>query len=211
MATWQKARVIRFRSAAIILDTFGLPKDGRYYKRLVAGFERIFYATFFFASDEQQAETVVITRTSFRFVKDLRLWFVREGSADQHPGTSRRENVIVLSEEFWREIQQHPIPVDLSVVRALADSPGNLDLYIWLVWRSWTARGSASIPLFGPEGLISQLGISDRLRERDFRRQILVWLKMIHQLWPDCPAIVAEPGTSLLIRSAGKLKHPQQP
>jgi Plasmid encoded RepA protein len=211
MATWQKARVIRFRSAAIILDTFGLPKDGRYYKRLVAGFERIFYATFYFASDEQQAETVVITRTSFRFVKDLRLWFVREGSADQHPGTSRRENVIVLSEEFWREIQQHPIPVDLSVVRALADSPGNLDLYIWLVWRCWTAKGPASIPLFGAEGLISQLGISDRLRERDFRRQIVQWLKMIHQLWPDCPAIVAEPGTSLLIRPAGKLKHPQQP
>ena len=42
MATWQKTRAIRFRSAAI-LETFGLPKDGRYYKRLIAGFERIVF------------------------------------------------------------------------------------------------------------------------------------------------------------------------
>jgi plasmid replication initiation protein len=42
MATWQKTRQIRFRSATAILETFGLPKDGRYYKRLIAGFERIF-------------------------------------------------------------------------------------------------------------------------------------------------------------------------
>jgi hypothetical protein len=72
-ATWQKHREIRFRSAATILETFRLPKDGRYYKRLIAGFVRIFYSTFYFASDEHDAEAVVMTRTSFRFVKDLRL------------------------------------------------------------------------------------------------------------------------------------------
>jgi hypothetical protein len=53
MAVWQKTREIRFRSAAAILEAFGLPKDGRYYKRLIAGFERIFYSTFFFSSDQQ--------------------------------------------------------------------------------------------------------------------------------------------------------------
>jgi len=31
MAIWHKAREIHFRSAATILETFGLPKDGRYY------------------------------------------------------------------------------------------------------------------------------------------------------------------------------------
>jgi hypothetical protein len=69
MATWQKRREIRFRSAAEILDTFGLPKDGRCYKRLIAGFERIFYSTFYFASNQEDAETVVITRTCFRLSK----------------------------------------------------------------------------------------------------------------------------------------------
>ena len=126
MATWQKNPEIRFRSAATILETFGLPKDGRYYKRLITGFERIFYSTFYFASDDQTAEAIMITRTSFRFVKDLQLWYLREPASDQDSG--EHENAIVLSEEFWREIRSHPIPVDLDVVRALADSPGNLDL-----------------------------------------------------------------------------------
>jgi hypothetical protein len=113
----------------------------------------------------------------------------------------RAENVIVLSEEFWSEIQEHPIPVDLAAVKALADSPGNLDLYVWLVWRCWTAKSPVSVPLFGPEGLVSQLGISENLRERDFRRQILQWLKVVQQLWSDCPVMLAETGSCLLIKS----------
>ena len=92
--------------------------------------------------------------------------------------------------------------IRLNTVRALADSPGNLDLYVWLVWRCWTAKGLATVPLFGPEGLISQLGISENLRERDFRRQIVQWLKVIHQLWPGCPASVAESGAWLLVKPA---------
>ena len=199
MATWHKDRVIRFRSAANILDAFQLPKDGRYYKRLIAGFERIFYSTFYFASDEQGAEAVVITRTSFRFVKDIRLWYFNSNDSGNIGEHVPRENVIVLSEEFWREIEEHPIPVDLNVVRALADSPGNLDLYVWLVWRCWTARSRADIPLFGPEGLISQLGNSTNLRERDFRRQMTQWLNVIQQLWPECPAAIGPAGASVIL------------
>ncbi|MGH9326084.1 MAG: replication protein RepA [Terriglobia bacterium] len=201
MATWQKTREIRFRSAAAILETFGLPKDGRYYKRLIAGFERIFYSTFFFASDQHDGETLIIERQSFRFVKDAKLWYCESGASLSPPPQPRGENVIVLSEEFWKEIQEHPIPVDLAVVKALADSPGNLDLYVWLVWRCWTAKGPVTVPLFGGEGLVSQLGISERLRERDFRRQLVQWLKIIQQLWPECPANLPEGGACLLIRA----------
>lgn len=201
MATWQKTREIRFRSAAAILETFGLPKDGRYYKRLIAGFERIFYSTFFFSSDQQVGEATIMERRSFRFVRDAKLWYVEpsasEATASPQP---RAENVIVLSEEFWKEIQEHPIPVDLAVVKALADSPGNLDLYVWLVWRGWTAKAPVTVPLFGPEGLVSQLGISEKLRERDFRRQIGRWVKVIRHLWPDCPASLAESATSLFLK-----------
>lgn len=201
MAVWQKSREVRFRSAAAILETFGLPKDGRYYKRLIEGFERIFYSTFFFTSDHRVGEATVMERRSFRFVRDAKLWYAdinRAGSTGT-PQT-RAENVIVLSEEFWNEIQEHPIPVDLAVVKALADSPGSLDLYVWLVWRCWTAKGPVTVPLFGHEGLISQLGNSAKLRERDFRRQIVQWLKVIRQLWPECPANVVESGALLLVR-----------
>jgi hypothetical protein len=201
MATWQKTREIRFRSAAAILETFCLPKDGRYYKRLIAGFERIFYATFFFSNDQQLGKATVIERKSFRFVRDAKLWYTESApSQPSIPSSARSENSIMLSEEFWNEIQEHPIPVDLTIVKVLADSPGNLDLYVWLVWRCWTAKGPATVPLFGQEGLISQLGNSANLRERDFRRQIMQWLNVIRQLWPECPASLLESRTCLLVR-----------
>jgi hypothetical protein len=111
----------------------------------------------------------------------------------------------VLFEEFWNGIQTHPTPVDLNIVCALADAPGNLDLYVWLVWRGWTAKRLVKIPLFGPAGLVSQLGNSEDLRERDFRRQIARWLHITRQLWPDRPAILAENGESLLLKPVEKI------
>lgn len=45
LAVQQKSLVVRFRSAAEMLDTFGLAKGGKEYRRLVAAFERIFGAT----------------------------------------------------------------------------------------------------------------------------------------------------------------------
>ncbi|MGH9406891.1 MAG: replication protein RepA [Terriglobia bacterium] len=212
MAVRQKTREIRFRSAAAILEAFSLPKDGRYYKRLSASFERIFYSTFFFASDQQVGEAMLMERQSFRFVKDAKLWYSESGAPEiAKAPLPRTENVIVLSEEFWREIQEHPIPVDLVVVKALADSPGNLDLYVWLVWRCWNAKGPVSVRLFGTDGLVSQLGNSEKLRERDFRRQITQWLKVIQQLWPECRARLGESGSCLLIRAAKTAKRFPQP
>jgi hypothetical protein len=201
MAIWQRTREIRFRSAAAILEAFGLPKDGRYYKRLIAGFERIFYSTFFFSSNQQVGEATLMERQSFRFLKDSKLWYAGPSGCESAASPQvRTKNIIVLSAEFWKEIREHPIPVDLAVVRALADSPGNLDLYVWLVWRCWTAKGAVSVPLFGPDGLVSQLGNSGNLRERDFRRQIIQWLAVVRQLWPECPASLIESGTCLLVK-----------
>ena len=167
---------------------------------MFAGFERIFYSTFFFSTDQTVGDATVLERRSFRFVNDAKLWYATPSSSDSKSTSEpRTKNVIVLSEEFCKEIQEHPIPVDLAVVKALADSPGNLDLYIWLAWRCWTAKGVVSVPLFGTEGLVSQLGVSDKLRERDFHRQIFHWLRIIQQLWPDCQASLAESGARLLL------------
>jgi replication initiator protein len=86
---------------------------------------------------------------------------------------------IDLSEQFWDEIRQHPIPADLNVVRALVNAPGCLDLYLWLVWRCFKLKRDAQIPLFGAYGLCQQLGTDDYLRARDLRRTLLRWLHVI--------------------------------
>ena len=57
LAIRQQSQTIRFRTAAEMLETFGMHKGGKEYRRLVSAFERIFGATIFFgtaASAERQ-------------------------------------------------------------------------------------------------------------------------------------------------------------
>ena len=61
--------------------------------------------------------------------------------------------MIVLSDEFYREITAHPIPADLEAVKVLAGAPAVLDLFMWLSYRCFVARGGEAIPLLGPFGL----------------------------------------------------------
>jgi hypothetical protein len=55
-------------------------------------------------------------------------------------------------------------------VAALANAPGALDFYVWLVWKSWSLRKrTARIPLFGCEGLTEQLGKRSVRRRAHFQ------------------------------------------
>jgi Plasmid encoded RepA protein len=71
----------------------------------------------------------------------LHLWFHHDKPATA-PASSA-ENLIVLSETFYDEIDQHRIPVEREVIALLANAPGVLDLYAWLVWKTWTLNGQA--------------------------------------------------------------------
>ena len=50
------------------------------------------------------------------------------------------ESKVRLSESFFNEIVSHPVPLDLTTLKALKRSPLGLDLYLWLVYRTFTLR-----------------------------------------------------------------------
>lgn len=108
-------------------------------------------------------------------------------------------NVVVLSDEFYREISEHPIPADLEAVKVLASAPAVLDLFVWLTYRCFSAKGPERIPLFGSFGLVQQLGCVEYSRPRRFRAMLDQWLASIRRLWPSCPAIVSSDGGALLV------------
>ena len=85
----------------------------------------------------------------------------------------------------------------------LANAPGVLDLYVWLVWKKWTLNGpSVRIPLFGTGGLSDQLGTEEYSADRFFRRKIRRWLREVQALWPECPASVSKDSQHLVLYSA---------
>jgi hypothetical protein len=164
---------------------------------VVAAFERIFGSTMFFGTDTLSGTVRVVQRSRFSFFHEAQIWYSRD--PEQYPVSDQFENVIVLSDEFYREIAAHPIPADLEAVKVLAGSPAVLDLFMWLSYRCFLAKGKETISLFGPYGLSSQIGSIEYARPRRFREKLEQWLEMIRVLWPGCPARISSDGTSLIV------------
>jgi hypothetical protein len=197
LAVRQQSQTIRFRAAAEMLETFGMHKGGKEYRRLVAAFERIFGATIFFGTDTFSGTAKVVQRSRFSFFNAAQIWYSR--NPQQCPVSDQFENIIVLSDEFYREIIAHPIPADLEAVKVFAGAPAVLDLFMWLSYRCFLANGRETIPLSGPYGLASQIGSVEYARPRRFREKLDFWLDSIRVLWPECPARISADGTSLVV------------
>lgn len=160
LAMRQQKQTITFRSTAEMLDTFGMQQGGSQYRRLIAAFQRVFGATF--GTDTQRQRAVVTHQARFNFMREARIWYSRDPNQALLPGGF--ENEIVLSDEFFREVTTHSIPTDLEAAKALSSAPAALDLFMWLSYRCFTAKGQERIPIFGDFGLATQLGSVDYAR-----------------------------------------------
>lgn len=177
-----------------------MQQGGAQYRRLMAAFQRSFGATIFFGTDTQREKAAVVHRARFSFMSEARIWYSR--SSEQETLPCEFQNEIVLSPEFFKEILDHPIPTDMEAAKALSCSPAALDLFTWLSYRCFVAKGRERVPLFGEIGLVSQLGSADYRRPRKFRERLEGWLDLVRALWPECPARIDEHGTGLWIDRA---------
>ena len=97
------------------------------------------------------------------------------------------ESKIELGEKFFQEIVHNPVPLDMNILGALKRAPLGLDLYLWLVYR--TFRLDAPLQLSWSM-LYRQFGLdpdrsSDRVTVDNFRKDCLRELKKIKTSWPD--------------------------
>ena len=114
------------------------------------------------------------------------------------------ESKIELGEDFFNEIIQHPVPLDMNTLTALKRSSLGLDLYLWLVYRTFPLRAPQRITW---RQVYRQFGVdparaSDRVTVRNFQREVLRELKKIKLAWPDLNYSTA-PGVLIL--------HPSTP
>ena len=203
LAVRQQRQRITFRSAAEMLDTFGLQQGGTQYRNLVGAFQRIFGATIFFGTDTQRAKAAVVHQARFNFMTEARIWYARDLRQQTLPGGCQNE--IVLSTEFYNEIMAHPVPTDLEAAKALSSAPAALDLFMWISYRCFTARGEERVPLFGCFGLANQLGSVGYARPRKFRERLEGWLRLVRSLWPECPARISGDGRSMVVAPAAAI------
>jgi hypothetical protein len=208
LAIRQQKQIITFRSAAEMLDTFGIQQGGSQYRRLVGSFQRVFGATIFFGTESQRQKALVVHQARFNFMSEARIWYSRDPNQETLPGEC--QNSVVLSNEFYQEIMSHPIPTDLEAAKALSSAPAALDLFTWLSYRCFNAKGEERIPIFGDFGLVHQIGSADYARPRKFRERLDRWLHLVKALWPDCPAHINRDGDFLIVNQASAVLADQK-
>ena len=96
------------------------------------------------------------------------------------------QSKIVLSENFFQEIINHPVPLDMNTLKALTRSALGLDLYVWLNYRVFGL--DRPFQLTWPQ-LYRQFGANpanatNKNIVNDFRAKALRELKKIKIAWP---------------------------
>ena len=99
---------------------------------------------------------------------------------------SRWESKIRLGEDFFNEIINHPVPLDLNILRALKRSSLGLDLYLWLTYRTFTLKRLLRLSW---RKLYRQFGAQpskakDHYTVKNFRYKVLRELIKIKLAWP---------------------------
>ena len=97
------------------------------------------------------------------------------------------ESKVRLSESFFNEIIRHPVPLDLTTLKALKRSPLGLDLYLWLTYRMFALTTPQRLSW---QQVYRQFGAhpdkaSDKRTVDNFRTKCLRELKKIKLAWPD--------------------------
>lgn len=92
---------------------------------------------------------------------------------------------VKLSERFFNEIIENPVPIDLRALKALRRSPLALDIYVWLTYRMSYLKQPTTIPWpvlqtqFGCGYAMTPQGTSE------FKRAFLRHLQKIYVVYPN--------------------------
>lgn len=123
------------------------------------------------------------------------------------PQTGEWETHLQLTTDFFNDIVQNPVPFDFNVLNALRKSPMAMDVYTWLVYRTYSIYVTGNRPVkiswsdlqaqFGANyGSLPDDSVDFKLMPidiakveqqglRDFKKYFLAALKKISQHYPE--------------------------
>lgn len=124
-----------------------------------------------------------------KIVTEARLWWDPK-SPDQIP---LWKSSLKLGADFYNEIINNPIPIDMRALKALKRSPMALDIYCWLTYRMSYLRKKVEIPW---SALEMQFG-ADYGRTIDFKINFIKQLQSVLVVYPDARVEEREHGLLL--------------
>lgn len=104
------------------------------------------------------------------------------------------KSTVVLSERFFKEVIDHPVPIDMRAIKALKQSPMALDIYYMLTHRMSYLKKPTTIPWAG----VAMMFGSGYAELRNFKTAFKGELKKVVLVYSQVQAEAIESG--LLIR-----------
>ena len=185
---WVSTEAVRTQSRELILGSslsgfmreIGLDSSsGAGRRRLRTQMDRLFHAQVEMIYEDQLGKQSVASRVADR----SRLWW----SNSQPDQQTLWNSTIRLGEDLFNEIIQHPVPLDINILKAMSRSSLGLDWYLWLTYRTFSLK--RPLRLSWPR-LYRQFGADpakagDNRTVQAFRTDCLRELKKIKLAWPE--------------------------
>ena len=187
----QSRELVLGRSLSEFMGKLGMDSIGGARARLRNQTRRLFNAHVQLVYKDQHGEANVSSSVADR----SEFWW-NERKPDE---PSLWESKIRLGEDFFNEIINHPVPLDLNTLMALTRCALGLDLYMWLTYRTFALRAPLRLTW---RQVYRQFGAhpdnaSDKRTVLNFRRKVLRELKKIKLAWPELNYSTA-PGVLIL-------------
>jgi len=186
LLSWLTTEAVRTKSPEIILghtlsefmrELKLTPTGGRWgtITRLRDQIQRLFSSSVSCRyDDEKQKRNAAI---GFNIAKEYQLWWEPKNPQQ----ASLWQSTVTLGKDFFDEITDRPVPVDMRALNALKRSPLALDIYCWLTYRMYYLKKQTHIPWGALE---LQFG-ADYTRTRDFKNKFLNQLKAVMLVYPE--------------------------
>lgn len=127
----------------------------------------------------QYADDTSSQGSGFRIAKDYVLWWTPK-APDQVP---LWKSTVTLSTDFYKEIIERPVPVDMGALKALKRSPMALDIYFWMTYRLSYLRKDTVIPWPLLQAQFGADYAQDGHGQRNFKVKFIQRLKNVQEIY----------------------------
>jgi hypothetical protein len=172
------------RSMRVWLGSMGLSIGGTTYKMVTEQARRISGCRLTFYADKDRRELM----RHGGFVDGAISMY---GNTDDQPALWQER--VLLNEEFYRALRDHPVPVSETALRAIGPRSMVIDVYIWMAYRLHALRKDVEVSW---PAVYSQFG-PGYSRLRDFRRDFIRALELAVAAYPEARVGLGERGVVL--------------
>jgi hypothetical protein len=108
------------------------------------------------------------------------------------------ESTLTLNEDFFNEIINNPVPIDMRVLKGLKRSPLAIDIYCWLTYRLSYLKTPTTIPWGALQAQFGSNYAADNQGVRNFKKAFVRELKKVTLFYQEAKLEPLEEGLKLI-------------